>query len=48
MEWLVDFIDYGAIGILFVFCFIAVGFSAERFFYYWEHLLLNTFRAVAA
>lgn len=34
MEWLVDLIDYGVIGILFLLCFIAVGLSAERFFFY--------------
>ena len=34
MEWLVDLVDYGVIGVLFSLCFLVVGFSLERWFFY--------------
>lgn len=34
MKWLVDLVDYGVIGVLFVLCFIVVGLAVERWLFY--------------
>jgi biopolymer transport protein ExbB len=34
MEWLVDIVDYGVIGLLFVLCFVVVGLALERWLFF--------------